>query len=427
MSVMKILSDLTPLNRVICSTDADKTVDYLKSILSFRVLEYPASVEHNGWVIPPKWDVKEAKILKDGEIIYDAACHALAVIALSRSFEGNVSHEELKSHLHYDHRYDDSLTFHFRQQFRSWDRNWGFCVSKQFYDALMPGEYQVIIRTEESEGTMKVLEYRHDGRLRETIVFGANVDHPGVANDGLAGCVAGIELFKKLIGRQTKYSYRLVLTPGIIGSEYYLHKLASDDKERLMEGVFLEMLGSRTPINLQHSRGGESGIEFALKSALEERAVSHREGAFESLLINDEYLWETYGIPMTSFSRFPYPEYHSEKDDLSIISEDSLKEALHVLLRAIDLLESSPSVLKRFEGNICLSNPKYNLYVDPGQVAFGDFPGEEAKRMRRLMDLIPALRGPVTIRALADRVGLAHDNVCEYLKKWEEKGLLEIR
>ena len=62
--MMKLLEDLTPLNRVFSSNDYDRAVSYLNGLLPFRVIEYSASQEHNGWVIPPKWEVKEAKILE---------------------------------------------------------------------------------------------------------------------------------------------------------------------------------------------------------------------------------------------------------------------------------------------------------------------------------------------------------------------------
>ena len=62
LDMMQMLADLTPLNRVCCSTDYDKTVDYLCEVLPFRVLEFRADDEHNGWVIPPKWDVTKAEI-----------------------------------------------------------------------------------------------------------------------------------------------------------------------------------------------------------------------------------------------------------------------------------------------------------------------------------------------------------------------------
>jgi aminopeptidase-like protein len=67
-----------------------------------------------------------------------------------------------------------------------------------------------------------MLEWELPGALDETIVFGTNLDHPGVANDGLSGVVVGIELFRRLAARPRNLSYRLVLPQGIIGSEYYL-------------------------------------------------------------------------------------------------------------------------------------------------------------------------------------------------------------
>jgi aminopeptidase-like protein len=426
-SMMKILEDLAPLNRVICSSDYDKTIDYLKALLPFNVLEYSSADEHNGWVIPPRWDVKAAKIMRSGKVIYDGMRHPLAVIALSTSFKGTVGRDELKRHLHYDHRYDDSIAFHFRQQFRSWKRDWGFCVPKRLYDSLGDGEYDVVIDTEESDGVLRMLELTKQGELGEAIVFGANVDHPGVANDGMAGVVVGIELFRRLTRKKCKLTYKLVLAQGIIGSEYYLGKQKKEDRAQIMEGLFLEMLGSDTQLALQASREGRSNIEYAVARSLEEQGASFRTGPFESIILNDEYIWEAYGIPMASLSRFPYPEYHSERDNLSAINEARLSEAVDILERAIGILEGSVLVRKTFEGNICLANPRYDLYVDPGQIAFGEISSGEQRRMRLLMDLVPTLTRPVTTRALAERVGLQEDLVRGYLRKWAEKGLLEMR
>ena len=65
-----------------------------------------------------------------------------------------------------------------------------------------------------------------------------------------------------------------------------------------------------------------------------------------------------------------------------------------------------PWIVKKFEGNICLSNPQYDLYVDYGQVALGDTLSDQRRRMRCLMDFVPALDRPVSVKAVADHVGL---------------------
>lgn len=424
--MMQMLEELTPLNRVVCSPDYDRTIEYMQRVLPFEELAYGSHDIYNGWIIPPRWDVRAATVHKDGKLVYDGRWHPMAVMALSRPFRGRVTREELRQHLHYDHRYEDSIPFHFRQIFRSWDRSWGFCVTKRLYDSLAPGEYEVNIETEESEGSLRMLELTLPGRLEEAIVFGTNLDHPGVANDGLAGVVVGIELFRRLAEMDRKFTYRLVLTQGIIGSEYYLGKQDRDRRGLILEGVMLEMLGSDTPLALQYSRAANSNIELAIAQSLQDLGTNHRTDAFEAIILNDEYVWEAYGIPMASLSRFPYPEYHSDRDNFALMRESSLQEAVAVLHGAVRLIESSPRIYKKFEGNICLSNPAYDLYVDPGQVAFGDGADERRRRMRLLMDSIPALRKPTSVRQLAREVGLPIETVESYLQEWVRKNLITL-
>ena len=424
---LDILRDLTPLNRVLCSSDYDKAIAYLCNLLPFRVLEYPAADEHNGWVIPPKWDVIEARIIKDGKTIFDGKKNALSVIALSKGFTGRIPLAELKKHLFFDTRFEDATPFHFRQQYRSWNRDWGFCVPKRFFDSLEPGEYVVDLQVDEHPGSLKILEYTHNGRFKEMIVFAAHLDHPGMANDGLSGCAIGVELFRRLSEKSTKFSYRLFLHQEIIGSEYYLSKMDDSERVDLMESIFLEMLGTNTQLALQHSRAAQSNIEFSVKQSMIDLGLRFREGPFDSIVTNGDYVWETYGIPMSSFSRYPFPEYHTDRDNFSLMSEDALEESLAVLLRAIDTIEASPVIIKKFRGNICLSNPKYNLYVDPGQAALGGWSTDEiVKKKRFLMDFIPTIKKPVSIRYLSDQAGLPQDFILDYLAKWQEKGLVSI-
>jgi aminopeptidase-like protein len=167
-------------------------------------------------------------------------------------------------------------------------------------------------------------------------------------------------------------------------------------------------------------------ILHTLKTSLDSLALSYRTGPFQSIIVNDEYVWENYGIPMLSFSRFPYPEYHSSRDSMAIIREESLHEAVDALMGAIDHLEASPIIVKKFTGNICLSNPQYDLYVDYGQIALGDTPSDQQLKMRHLMDLVPALDRPVSVKAVADHVDLPEKDVLEYLQRWADKGLIDL-
>lgn len=426
-TMMEILREVTPLQRVFCSSDYDKALEILRGYLPFKTLEFHESEVYNGWVIPPKWDLKEAKIRRDGKVIYDGMAHALNVIAVSLPFAGRVSLEELKKHLHYDHRNDEYTPYHFRQMYRPWQRDWGFCVTKKFYDSLQPGDYDVVIDTEESEGILKLLEYDIQGELDECFVFVSHLDHPGMANDDLAGCSVGVELFRRLSKKKTKFSYKLLLVQEITGSEYYLGKHCNGKPKNILEGAFLEMLGTDTQIALQHSLHETSNMETVILRAMKELGVDHRTGPYESIRANDEYIWETYGVPMPSVLRYPYDEYHSDKDNFSLMSERALNEALEILLKAVEYLETSRLIIKKFNGNICLSNPDIDLYVDPGQIAFGTVAPDHVQRLRRVMDILPTLHTPTLLMSVAAKVGLPEQDVLAYLEKWQAKGLIELK
>jgi aminopeptidase-like protein len=423
--MLDVVRELAPLRRAICAPDYDRAAARLGELLPFTLHDYRAS-GRNGWVIPPRWEATAATISRAGRLVYDGLAHPLGVITLSAPFEGRVALEALRAHLHFHRDDPEAIPFHYRQQFRSWARDWGFCLPRRLYDSLAPGDYDVVIRTRESRGRLRVLEHTHPGRRDELIVIAADLDRPGIANDGPAACAVGIEVMRRLRGRRTKLGYRLVLVPGTIGSEYYLARLPARERGRLFEGVFLEMLGTPTRLALQRSRDGRSAVEAALARSLRARGADHRVGDFESILINDEWVWEAHGVPMCSLSRFPYPEYHGSRDNAEAMSEAALEEAAGALEGAIDEMESSPLVTRRFTGALCLSNPVYDLFVDPGETVLGNRPGEDAVRLRRLMDLIPALTRPATLRGLAERVGLGEDEVGGYLARWAAKGLLEI-
>jgi len=426
-NMMRLLEELTPLNRVLCSSDLDWTLDVLSQELPFERRVFRADPPHNGWVIPPKWDVLEASISHRGEVIYDGSVHALGVIALSAPFEGTVSREELRKHLHYDHRYDDSLTFHFRQLFRSWDRDWGFCVTKRFYDQLSEGNYEVRIRTEESEGYLAVLEHTLHGELSDTVVVCATTDHPGVSNDGLSGVVVAIELFRWLASAPRKLTYRLVLPPSIMGTEYYLARLADQDKAQIMEALCLFMTGSQTQLALQRSRNRRSILEVLLEEELGGADVPHRAGGFEEININDEYIWEAHGIPTCSLARFPYDEYHSSRDNVSAIDPAHLQQTLDLCKAVFQELDSLTMVEKCFSGTICMSNPEIDLYVDPGQVSFGERVSTTTRKLRRLMDRLPTMDRTISTRQIARDLDLDIKFVEEYLTRCAAKGLVRLR
>ena len=425
MRSLDIVGDLYRTNRVFCSPDYDHCVEYLRDILPFETRRFEQDGEPlQGWEIPPRWSVEEAYIARDGEVLYDGTQHPLSVIALSAPFEGTVSCDTLRAHCHTvdeDHDNPEALPFHFRQLYRSWDRDWGFCVPRTVYEELEPGEYEVVIRTRESEGYLDVLEYTHEGEVDETFVFVAHLDHPGMANDDLAGCAVGVEFFERLRERDTKFSYRLVLLQEITASVYYLDALSDTARDRILGAYFLEMLGSDTPLALQRSAQEDAMVERPMEAALEERAETYRTGPFRSVIGNDEIVWEAYDIPMPSLSRFPYPEYHTSDDNPDAIEPERLQESIDVLEETVDRLEQQRMIRKTFRGLPATSHPRYDLYVDTWGTS-----DDTAQALRQVMDYLPIAPKYIPLRRLREQFNISNGPLLEYLRQWEKKGLLDL-
>lgn len=419
---ISLIHDLYLKNRNFCSQDYDDCLTYLSTILPFTTHTYRQA--YNGWQIPPRWDLQHAFIKElDGRTIYTVD-HPLKIIGLSSPFSGQVTKEELLRHLHYDHRYTDAIPYHFRQFYRPWDRTWGFCVPHTFYNSLKSASYHVDIKVNESKGDLKVIEHTKTGALPYTFVFVAHLDHPGMVNDDLAGVAAGVELFQRISQIDTKFTYKLILVPEIIGSEFYLgHN--SPTENNILEGCFLEMLGTKTPLALQSSLKSNTQIEQILFENLTNSNTKFTSGPFKSIICNDEYIWEAHEIPMCSLSRFPYPEYHTHKDDLSILNEEAFSESVETLYQTVIELEKKVLIKKNFTGTPCLSHPKYNLYIDPGQRAFGTHASADIQAHRLLMDLIPSQPKLFFLDSLCKTVNIPIEIAISYIKEWEVKKLIE--
>jgi len=421
-----IIEDLWRKNRTFCSSDFDECVAYLCEILPFKVHRFDQTDRRkNRWAIPPKWDVEKATIKYDGEILWDGTKHPLGVSGLSASFSGSVSREELRDHLHaVDRGYKnvDALPFHYKFQYRPWSRNWGLCVPRSLYDSLQPGEYDIEIETSEADGYLDVLEFTIDGTHEERFVFVTSLNHQAMANANLSGCGVGVELFRQLQERQTKFSYSLIVVQPVIGSEYYLSSLTEGKRSKVLEALFVAMQGSDTPLALQRSVEERSVIERALERGLREMDGEYNSGPFRSIVGYDEIVWEAYDIPMPSLTRFPFPEYHTSDDDLEIISRERLQETIHLLESTVDCLEDQRIVKKQFSGVPATSHPHYDLYVDTWGKS-----EETARALRQVMDYLPVAPDYVPVHALKERFQVSDDEaLIDYLQQWENKGLIEL-
>jgi len=411
--MMQLIKDLWFKRRDIVSQGFDESLEYIAKQIPLKVHKVPSGTECFTWIVPEKWEVKQA-FVEDGEgkKIIDAKDHPLHVMSYSLPIDRVVSREELLRHLHSRPGRPDAIPF----EFKYYERDWGLCIQHSRLKELKESKYRVLIDSSFEKGSLKIGECLIKGKTDETIVLVAHLCHPCMANDDLSGVAVLVETAKELLKAKPKYTYSCLFLPETIGSIAFL----SQNMQlipNLKYGIFLEMLGSNSnTLALQHSRQGNSAIDRIAKFALESSGRQFREGAFREIVGNDEMVFNGPGIniPMISLSRYPYPEYHTSDDNLGIISEEKLNEAKEAVLRVVEILEKDFVPKRKFIGPVFLS--RYGLWVDWRK----DF-----ELNRNIEKIMLSLEGDKSVFEIAAELGMGFEKTLAYVEKFLEKGLVE--
>jgi aminopeptidase-like protein len=429
--MLELIRLLHPHAMAPVSSGADVVAELLCQHLPFTVHAYPSGAEHNGWIVPQKWEVKQALLYREGELVFDGRSSLLGVFGYSRSFQGELTWEELRPHLSSRPDFPEVCGYHCDLYYKPHLADWGFSIPHRLYERLGAGRYQVDLQTEFSDGEMKVLDYFLAGESPLTLAFNAHNCHPVQSNDDLAGIAVGIEVMRALAERdRRRYSYRLVIAPEHFGTVFYLAGLSREERARFVGCTFLEMLGNDNRLLLQRSFSGDSWLDWAAEHVLRHHASDVQVSDFRTSVGNDETVWDAagYEIPTVSLSRWPFPQYHTEYDNPEHIHPQRLEEAVQVVLAYIDILETNCTVERQFEGLVALSNPKYGLYKpmwDPSK-GLNPYTAQQVA-WNRFMNYVPRyFDGRISILEMAERHGLPYRAVYDYLCAFKAKGLVRF-
>lgn len=425
-----VFAEILKLNIGVSQGANEEAFRLMGSVHPLKLKNYRSGREHNGWVIPHDWIVKRATIQQAGRVLFDGMVHPMAVAGNSCSFKGTLSRGEMFQHVFTREDFPDAYPFHCMYNYRPWQQHWGFCVPHNTALEWTADRFDVHLDAELREGQMLVAECQHQGRLQETIVFNAHTCHPCQANDDMSGVMVILQLFQWLSSRSTRYTYLGILAPEHLGTVFYLAEKTPEEVSRFKLGCFVEMVGTNGPLRLQESFTGESIIDRVATQVLKRSWPDVQIGPFRSVVGNDETVWEAPGIevPMISLSRWPYPEYHTSADNLHIISDERLDEALEVLKGIVEVLEEDRTMERRFRGLLSLANPKYDLYIErPDPVVKKDL-DERMLVLGRLQDYLPRFfDGTSTVFDIAERFGVDFHTLRAYLDRWEALDLIRMQ
>ena len=430
----ELIRDLCTFRTAVVADGNGPLFDRIDRELALERFHFPSGQCHNGWQIPDNWQVQRAHLFKDGVDVFDGTAHSLGVAFYSKSFRGEMDWASLQPHLVTNPELPDAHMFHCAWQYRPWDADWALCIPHCICRGLGPGRYRVELETRYRPGDMIVAHHHKAGRCGKTIVFNAHTCHPHMANDGFAGVALLIRLFQWLHTRETHYSYRLVLGPEHLGTVFYLRDRPRHDIDRLVCGVFAEMPGTRGPVKAASTFLGDQMIDHAFANVLRHHCPAHRLVPWRRGAGNDETVWEApgYEIPFVEVTRCedqwaPYREYHSSLDTPELMHPRQLDEMLFVLKNVVETLETNVCAHRLFDGLICLSNPRFNLYLERPDPAVDKALGVDADKWGHLLDcLFRYLDGRTTLLEVAQRHDLPFDKLRDYLGRFQEKNLVRL-
>lgn len=442
------LEELTPLARHHAGPDMDGAYEKLVTYYpEAKLVSYPSGASCGHWLAPPGWLVKKAKLWSpEGQVIADYADHPLRLFTYSPPFSGKVTLSDLQPHLISDPQRPTAIPFHFRNQYRYWAPEWGFCLTQEERDALVDGEYYVEIESDFIESDLKMAIQTHEGEHDDCFLVIGHFDHPGMAGDGLIGCLAGHEAISRLEGKTTRLTYRMLSTVEIVGSVFYANHRANKDGVR--EGLFSALSGVDAPLKYAKTAKERAQIDRVMAHVLSHIPEPAETVRFRQAIGNDETAFDVHciSVPCGSLMRWPYEHYHTHFDSSDKIDEKKMETFIGALLDAIEILEKNSTLTGNFEGLPQLGHPDVDLYLSPGAISgipehqtdvvnrlVERLPNQRSRdaaacasnNLNMMMTLIPPLAdGRHTTLDVAERSGVPFALVDAYTDMWKEKALL---
>lgn len=341
-SMYALAEKLFPICRSITGDGVRETLQILKSeIEDLRIMEVPSGTEVFDWTVPKEWRIRDAFIENSkGEKVVDFRENNLHVMGYSIPVDRVVGLSELKQYIYVEDSDEEAIpyvTSYYKERY-------GFCMSKAQRDALPEDSYHMVIDSELFDGSLTYGEVILPGQTDEEIFLSTYICHPSMANNELSGPCVAAKLYQMLKNRkERKYTYRIVFIPETIGSITYLSRNLETMKSRVVAGFNISCVGDDRTYSYIASRYGDTLADKVAKNVLrfhypEYISYSYLERG------SDERQYNAPGVdlPVCAICRSKYgeyPEYHTSKDNLSLITEEGLYGAYEVYEQCIEALE----------------------------------------------------------------------------------------
>lgn len=346
MSIGQEIYDLCdkmfPICRSITGDGVRETFKILKSVYAnMKIYEVPSGTSVFDWTVPKEWNIRTAAIENsNGDKIVDFKKNNLHVMGYSLPVDKIVSLEELKKIIYTQPDQPDVIpyvTSYYKERY-------GFCMSENQKKSLIEDDYHIFIDSELENGSLTYGEIIIPGESEQEVFLSTYICHPSMANNELSGPSVAIHLAKWLNSLpKRRYTYRIIFIPETIGSITYLSRNIDIMKKNIIAGWNISCVGDDRIFSYVKSRYGNTLADRVTKNVLQFYYPEYKTYSF-LCRGSDERQYNAPGIdlPVCAICRSKYgeyPEYHTSKDDMSLISPNGLQGAYEVYQQCIETLE----------------------------------------------------------------------------------------
>lgn len=411
---------LFPICRSITGDGVRETLGILRDIVpDMTIHEVPTGTQVFDWTVPKEWKIRDAWIKNSrGEKILDFQKTNLHVVGYSLPVDQKVTLAELLPLIYTQPDQPDAIPY----VTSYYQERYGFCMTQRQKDVLPDDTYHIHIDSTLQDGSLtygEILIPSTEG-AEDEIFLSTYLCHPSMANNELSGPAVTIYLAKAILARKTRrYAYRLIFIPETIGAITYLSQHLPEMKRKVRVGFNVSCVGDDRTYSYVASRYGNTLADRAAKNVLSFRYPAYRSYSFLQRG-SDERQYNAPGVdlPVCAVCRSKYgeyPEYHTSKDDMTLISPAGLKGAYEVYEDILEALEHNRTY--RIQ---CLCEPqlgKRGLYPTVSQKGKYD-------EVKAMMDFIAYADGENDLIAISDRIGVPVKELLPVVEKLSKNGLL---
>ena len=352
-------------NRTPVSDASNSLVEDVAKELNAEILKAQSGSEVLTWVIPEYFNCKKAVLQSlNGEVVVDFNNNPLYLWTNSKSFQGNISRQDLESHIMTDETRPDAIPYHYKQGFQERAENWGFCIPYNIYKTMQYSEYYVHIDAELNNSKEMYTGIATVGSGGDTYIFAAHTCHPAQATDGLTNVALLMELFKKLSTMELKNTYKFVFGPEYYAAAVFLDRLDDNELKKIKGAFFLDIIGSNTKLAFSSSFQGDSYVDKVTEHIFKYKVKDYHKYGYRDLLGNDEMFYNGpyFNIPTVTLAQESPDKYHTSLDNYENIDFKVIDLYYELLLNIINIFETNFTPVLKYKGPLFLS--KYNLYYD---------------------------------------------------------------